>query len=256
MRRFLFTPRWLAFHALVLTAMFAMVNLGLWQLRRLDERQTFNRLVTEHAAMDPVDGAAALRDGASLADWDWRPVTVRGTYVKRAPIEVVNRTRDGVQGRLIIGALQTTDGVVVLVNRGFLAEGTTIPEAPAADVEVTARVRRSEQRRTGQTADDASATLTQVRRIDLGVVGPQFAKSVAPVYLEALQTRPADAAGLQAMALPALDDGPHLSYAIQWFIFTICVAVGWFLAVRRSATPPGHRKRRRPPPIDDSFAGV
>ena len=33
---------------------------------------------------------------------------------------------------------------------------------------------------------------------------------------------------------PTLDEGPHLSYTIQWFIFSICVIVGWVLAVRRS----------------------
>ena len=33
---------------------------------------------------------------------------------------------------------------------------------------------------------------------------------------------------------PELGEGPHLSYAVQWFIFAVCVAVGWVFAVRRS----------------------
>jgi len=33
---------------------------------------------------------------------------------------------------------------------------------------------------------------------------------------------------------PQLDEGPHLSYAVQWFIFATCVVVGWVLAVRRA----------------------
>ncbi len=33
---------------------------------------------------------------------------------------------------------------------------------------------------------------------------------------------------------PELSEGPHLSYAMQWFIFAAAVVVGWVLAVRRS----------------------
>ena len=32
-----------------------------------------------------------------------------------------------------------------------------------------------------------------------------------------------------------MSEGPHLSYAVQWFIFSACVPVGWVLAVRKSA---------------------
>ncbi len=39
--------------------------------------------------------------------------------------------------------------------------------------------------------------------------------------------------------LPELTEGPHLSYAVQWFIFSAAVAVGWVLAVRHSAQGAG-----------------
>ena len=38
----------------------------------------------------------------------------------------------------------------------------------------------------------------------------------------------------QPIAEPELGEGPHLSYAVQWFLFSAIAAVGWFLAVRRS----------------------
>jgi cytochrome oxidase assembly protein ShyY1 len=41
-----------------------------------------------------------------------------------------------------------------------------------------------------------------------------------------------------------LTDGPHLSYAVQWFIFALCAVVGWVLAVRRSIAT--HRKQLAP----------
>jgi cytochrome oxidase assembly protein ShyY1 len=35
------------------------------------------------------------------------------------------------------------------------------------------------------------------------------------------------------VAPPALDDGPHLSYAIQWFSFAAIALVGSYVVVRR-----------------------
>ena len=45
MYRFLLRPRWIAFTLVVATAIAVMINLGFWQLRRLDERREFNDAV-------------------------------------------------------------------------------------------------------------------------------------------------------------------------------------------------------------------
>jgi cytochrome oxidase assembly protein ShyY1 len=61
------------------------------------------------------------------------------------------------------------------------------------------------------------------------------------VYVDLLTSDPPEAPGLPApVARPPLGEGPHLSYAVQWFIFSVCVAIGWVLAVRKSV-----RTRRR-----------
>jgi cytochrome oxidase assembly protein ShyY1 len=36
------------------------------------------------------------------------------------------------------------------------------------------------------------------------------------------------------VAAPTLTGGSHLSYAIQWSIFSICAIVGWVLVVRKA----------------------
>jgi cytochrome oxidase assembly protein ShyY1 len=35
--------------------------------------------------------------------------------------------------------------------------------------------------------------------------------------------------------LPELDEGPHFSYAVQWFIFSTIAIVGYPLILRRNA---------------------
>ena len=253
MYRFLVKPKWLAFHLVVIGAIVAMINLGLWQLRRLDERKAANRSVAEHSQAAVVDGHEALQPDANPAEWEWRTVRVSGTYLDRPPIEVVNRPGEGQQGKAIVNGLRTDDGTVVAVDRGWLPAAAAVPPTPGGHVELQARVRDSEIRRLGQTADDPTAQLTQIRRIDTTVLAEQFDAPVLPVYLEQISAAPPDDPSLTLIALPPPDEGPHLSYAIQWFIFSVCVAAGWVLAVHRSATPADQRKRRGPPPIDDRY---
>lgn len=37
---------------------------------------------------------------------------------------------------------------------------------------------------------------------------------------------------------PTMDEGPHFSYAVQWFIFTTVAVVGYPLILRRRAREP------------------
>lgn len=232
--RFLFTPKWIAFHLLIAIVIITMINLALWQMRRLDERQEFNEQVRANAnqpiaAFDDV-GISPEQPTAT----EWRRVRVTGTYVPGHQFLVVNRSQNGETGRNVVDALQLSDGSLLLVNRGFVRSADDVPPAPEGTVELVGRLRTSERRSTGQASDEGTGTLTEIRRIDTTVLSQQFDDNVLPMYVERLESTPLDASTLQPIVAPSLDEGPHLSYTIQWFVFSICVFVGWLLAVRRS----------------------
>ena len=245
--RFLISPKWIGFHLLVVALVVTMVNLAFWQLRRLDERRQFNSEVRANAnqpiaAFDEVE--PSLTNPPSV---EWRRIRVTGTYVPGHQFLVVNRSQNGDTGRNVVDALQLPNGSLLLVNRGFVSNTVDAPPVPDGSVEIVGRLRVSEQRSTGQTADQGAAVLTEIRRIDIGVLSKQFdSKPVLPMYVERLESAPADATSLQPIVAPTLDEGPHLSYTIQWFIFTACVIAGWVLAVRRSiATRSGKVPKKR-----------
>ncbi len=236
-----------------------MINLALWQLRRLDERRQFNSEVRANAnqpiaAFDEL--APMLTDPSAL---EWRRVRITGTYLPGHQFLVVNRSQNGVTGRNIVDALQLPDGSLLLVNRGFVSITDADPPLPSGSVEIVGRLRQSEHRGAGQTADQGADVLTEIRRIDIGVLTQQFDAPVVPMYVERLESSPADSATLQPIVAPTLDEGPHLSYTIQWFIFTACVIAGWVLAVRRSiATRSGKVPKRKSsyiPIADDEPVG-
>jgi cytochrome oxidase assembly protein ShyY1 len=249
---FLVRPKWIAFHLLVFGAIASMIWLGLWQLDRLDARREFNEIVAERVEQPPVAFDELLTNAgtdADPSDLEWRQTLVTGSYLP-GQILWFNRSQDGVAGDNVLSPLVTVDGTTVLVNRGFVPLGTTAPPAPTGSMELLARVRVPQQRQLGQLTDpaDRSEPLTEVRRIDLDALAQQLPAPLAPVYVDLVDAIPAPAATDPApLPPPTLDEGPHLSYAVQWFIFAACVLVGWVLAVRRSV-----RTRRRD---DDPGAG-
>ena len=81
MLRGLLRPRWILVHVGVIALVVLMVNLGFWQLRRLDEKRTFNATVTQRTAL-PVDDLSRIvskADDLTVTGLEWRRVAVTGT---------------------------------------------------------------------------------------------------------------------------------------------------------------------------------
>lgn len=255
---FLVRPKWIAFHLLVFGAIALMIWLGIWQLDRLDARREFNEVVAERIEQPPVafdELLATAGAGVDPSDLEWRRTLVAGSYL---PEQILwfNRSQDGIAGDNILSPLVTLDGTTVLVNRGFVPLRATAPPAPTGSVELLARVRVPQQRQLGQLTDpaDRSEALTEVRRIDLDALAQQLPAPVAPVYVDLIDAIPAPAPTDPApLPPPTLDEGPHLSYAVQWFIFAGCVLVGWVLAIRRSILT---RRRVENPSADQASSAI
>ncbi|MFZ9042603.1 MAG: SURF1 family protein, partial [Ilumatobacteraceae bacterium] len=122
MYRFLLGPRWVGFHLLVVAAIITMVNLGFWQLRRLDDRQAFNADVEASYDQPPLslDDVVEELVESTPSDLEWRPVEVSGTYLPDETVFVVNRSQGGRAGRNVVVPLLLDDGRILLVNRGFV----------------------------------------------------------------------------------------------------------------------------------------
>ncbi len=243
---FLLRPKWIAFHVLVFGSVALMIWLGLWQLDRLDARREFNEIVSERIEEPPAPIeqllAGTVAGSEAPDDLEWRQVLVSGTYLQDQ-ILWFNRSQGGIAGDNVITPLTTSDGTTLLVNRGFVPLGASVAPPPSGPIELLARLRIPQERQRGELTDDTdrSEPLTEVRRIDLDALAPQLPGPLAPVYVDLIDAIPAPLpTDPTPLPPPTLDEGPHLSYAVQWFIFATCVLIGWVLAVQRSI-----RTRRR-----------
>jgi cytochrome oxidase assembly protein ShyY1 len=235
MNWFLLRPKWLAFHLLVVAGIIAMIGLGSWQLRRLDERQAFNAIVEARYDAEPVPLDELLSPTTDPDDVAWRPVTASGTYMPDDRVLIVNRSQNGRAGVNAVVPLRLGDGRILLVNRGFVPQTFDVPPAPSGEVTLTGRLRPSQERRLGQLSDAAEGELREAQRVDIERLAPQFGGPLVPMYVDLIESVPSEPEGVpEPVIAPDLSERNHLSYAVQWFVFAIAAGVGWVLAVRRS----------------------
>ena len=235
MLRVLGSPKMIGLHLFTILLVVVMVNLGFWQLRRHDERVTFNDSVRARSREAPrsVDALLAL-PSRSPADLEWYLVSATGRYLTGEDLLVVNLSQDGRAGVDPIGALQLDDGRILLVNRGFIPLDQAAPPAPSGTVTVLGRVRNSQERRRGELSDPTTGELREIQRIDIARIAPQLPSAVLPFYVDLLSSTPPDSPTLSRIAEPTLTIGSHLSYTVQWFVFSLCALVAWAFIVRRA----------------------
>ena len=234
--KLLLRPRWLLSHLLVVAAIVAMILLGLWQLHRLDERRDHNALVEDRLAEPEVELTDLLASvgagGAGVADLRFRQVVVVGEFATQDEILVANRTLDGAPGFWVLTPLVAAEGnYTVVVNRGFvnrsiaLAGDLSVFDPPDGQVRVHGYLETS--RGGGVVVDDQG--IRQMSRPDLEAYAEAIGTPLSPVWIQVSESP----TPLQPVPAPDIGEGPHFSYAIQWFIFTAIAVIGYPLVLRR-----------------------
>lgn len=241
--RFALRPRWILSHLFVLALVSAMIWAGLWQLRRLDEKRDRNEVVAARSVVEPVAPGELADPGDfdAVDDLEFRRVTAAGEYMADEEVLVRSRSLEGAPGSWVLTPLLLDDGTAVVVNRGWIPNPGTLEavptrsRAPEGPVEVSGLVRLTETRGRFGSQDPSEGRLTDFARADVARIGQQLDVEILPFYVQLLAQEPAPDLNDQPKPVPAptMDEGPHLSYAVQWFIFTTVAVVGYPLILRR-----------------------
>jgi surfeit locus 1 family protein len=190
------------------------VRLGLWQLDRLSQRRSRNSMLAARLALPPLE----LRSGrVPLDSVRQRRVVARGMYDYSRERAWPGRSFQGTPGVALITPLRLSDGSMVLVDRGW------VPSPDAFHVDHAA------YREADSAAVEGIAFVPPRGRGDVDPAGflPFVIQAEVPEAARGLPRR---------WPRVALDNGPHLSYAIQWFSFAIIVLVGTGLMLRNKRT--------------------
>ncbi len=215
--------RWLT--ALAVAAIFAVacVFLGRWQWHRHEDKAARAQRINSHYVASPVPLPRAMPgpDATLPPAQEWTLVTATGRYAAQNLMLVRNRPNNGAPGYEVVVPLELADGASLLVDRGWIPTGqsatepSAVPATPSGDITVTGWLRLDEpslgrQQRAGQLA---SVNLAEAR-----------AQTGTPLYGAYLVMR--DEAGSpgeqivrpQAIEGPDTGEGPHLAYALEWWL--------------------------------------
>lgn len=223
--------RTIVFAVIALVSAAIFVRLGTWQLDRLNERKSNNSTIATQRLVSSVPFASLPADTGQA---HYRTATVEGRPDYEHELVYANRTRRGSPGIEILTPVRRpgTD-TAVLVNRGW------VYSPDGGSVDRTKWREADEMRFAGYVEVFApdSATFTSsdpriVRRLSRRAVSERVPYPVASYYLIAVGDT-ADLAHPARRDLPALGEGPHRSYAFQWFSFAIIAVVGAAFAIGR-----------------------
>jgi surfeit locus 1 family protein len=223
--------RILVFCFFALAAAVLFVSLGLWQVRRLRERQAWNAKITLARLENPLP-VVKLPHDTTLTHF--RAATVDGRFDYEHELLLANRTRHGSPGVELLTPVRVAGSdTAVLVNRGWVysPDGTSVNQPKWREGDV-AHLAGYVELFSADTSVTVAANPRTIRRVSRADVAARIPYPVAQFYLVAV----GDTADLRHPArkdLPVLDDGPHRGYAAQWFSFAVIALVGAGIVVRR-----------------------
>lgn len=226
-------PRLLIPVAVILALVF--LRLGFWQLDRLRERQRVNAGLASRAVAPPVSISQLPTDTANA---HYRRVWLQGAYDYDNEIVLTLRSRDGSPGVNIVTPLRNTEtDTAVLVVRGWVYS----PNGMTVDLP---RWREGQQLNgsgfvetypPAREGHNLSPTHSNAYRwLDRAELEKRFQYPLKPYYV-VLTSPPADTTRdtPPRLNVPPMDEGPHKSYAIQWFSFAAISIIGTILFLRR-----------------------
>ncbi|MER7990111.1 SURF1 family protein [Streptomyces noursei] len=242
MYRFLLTRQWVILTLLGLVLIPVMIKLGFWQFHRHQHKVAQNAQIARNLAATPVPVTELAAVGRTLPHGDmWRRVTATGTYDTAHEVVVRQRTAADEQtiGYYVLTPLVLADGKAVVVNRGWIPAGDDltrfphVPAAPTGTVTVTGRMMVDETTAASGIKNTKGLPPRQVMLINSRQQAKRVGRPMLGGYIEQTEPRTKDNSP-ELVPEPDHDSiGPHMAYAVQWWLFAAAVPVGWVVLVRR-----------------------
>nr|WP_207950143.1 SURF1 family protein [Nocardioides ochotonae] len=247
---FLFTRRWILFLLAIIVLGTGTWWLGEWQFDQLEKRKAANEVVRTNEMLTPSPVEEVLSPGAEIdSDDEWRLVEATGRYLPEETVLVRYATSPSGEGSGVdvVVPLRTTDGAVLLVNRGWQVRadisGTIgdIPEPPDGEVTVTGWVRPDGEGSSTEVVDGSTRAISSEAISEAEGLGTTYGG-----WIELRDEDGQSAAPLESAQLPTLDNGPHFFYGLQWWFFGVLGLGGFlYLAYDEWRGGPANRKQRQ-----------
>lgn len=228
--------RWSGWLSLVVVFAVACGFLSNWQFNRRQEALIAMQQLDANYASVPVSLDALATTNSYDSRNDWRNVTMQGHYLAANALLVRNRPLDGQPGFLQLVPFQLDTGEIVAVERGWVSSDDkynapeTTPLPSANEQSVSGHVRAAEPT-LGRTAPAGQLPTININAMAkaVGFKDRDFSK----LYVRMSSESSPMATAPKMLEKPQLDEGNHLSYALQWILFALMAGAALFWGIKK-----------------------
>jgi len=226
--------RWTGWFVVATTFAVACVALASWQIERRAEAVAKIQRVAANYDQVPIsaEGVFGLNE-SEVVPLEWRQVELSGSYLAEDALLVRNRAVAGQPGFIQLIPFKLPSGESVIVERGWISADSDLNPssmfAPSGSEKIIiARVRLGEAipNRDSPTGQITSINLPEIESLIGFGIETNF-------YLRLVSETPSESGYPQPLSRPVMDEGNHLSYAVQWVIFALMGFFALFWAVRQ-----------------------
>ena len=214
--------------ALVLLCLWA----AQWQYERGVDRHARNTLIGDQSELPPIQLSELTAD---IATYEWRKISIEGTFDDSNQILLRNRYHDGRYGFEQL-TLFLFDDRKIWVDRGCVKAGSDATVPPQLQptneqrISIDGRLRLDSSLPQGKffaVSNDSQRNLVSQLDARKGVQTEDF-------YIDLISASDSSMNPDVPVELPELSDGPHMAYALQWVFFAGLVIYGRRL-IRKTA---------------------
>jgi surfeit locus 1 family protein len=252
-----FSRTWWKTTLLVIVAVAVMIRLGIWQLDRLEQRRAFNTRVQTQLDQPVLDLNSFIQSNTGnqeLSTMEYRDVDVTGEYDPSGEVVLRNQVWEDRHGVHLLTPLKIAGSdQTVLVNRGWVPfEDFTNGELGKYDepgpVKIHGVIRIPQTKpEVGGHADQipvpGNEKLLAWNVVNVQGIEAQLPYPLLPIYIHASPDPSRITLPYRSEVELELTEGPHMGYALQWFIFAAILGIGYPFYIRKENTQnqAGHR---------------
>ncbi|MCO6449859.1 MAG: SURF1 family protein [Caldilineales bacterium] len=233
---YLFKRRWILTTLLVLVAAVVMVRLGFWQLDRLAGKRAYIAASLAEINAEPLSLTGEEMDLDAQAQ-RYRRATVVGEYDFAHEIVLKSQLYQDRPGfHLLTPFLIDGSSRAILVDRGWVAaeefDAARLDDyAEQARQTITGRIEPQDRR--PQSGELPEVGTLEWYRVDIDALQRQMPYELLPFYIALTPDDAHEGFPIRNPPEIILDEGPHLGYAIQWFLFALVVPIVYGVQVYR-----------------------
>lgn len=217
------------FPTLLVIALFGLLlSLGMWQLRRGDEKQSLLDAFTRRGQDVPLLIEA---DQSEVTDLRFRRVVGQGTYERLHQYLLDNRTHQGRVGYHVLTPLYLDEGVGVLVNRGWVPireSREKLPVLPVPEEQVVIRgtvsIPTEDAFLVGPAGYKLQGWPRVIQRVELKTMAGQLGYRLLP-YMVQLDPDATYGFVREWRAYHGIGPERHRAYSFQWFSLAVALVV-------------------------------